>query len=115
MKAFFDKLKGDDKNNNKNRNNNPFANFGGPRTFGGQGQSLGGSQPGKVFSVTLEYPGTLGMKVRHTMRVDFIFVSMLRCRPLSDFEPSFTLTPSLSKPPFRLKRDPIRQEVPLSP
>jgi len=63
MKAFFDKLKGDDKNNNKNRNNNPFANFGGPRTFGGQGQSLGGSQPGKVFSVTLEYPGTLGMKI----------------------------------------------------
>jgi hypothetical protein len=70
MKAFFDKLTKGDKDDNDNgdkkpneKNKNPFANFGGPRTFSGQGQSLGGSQPGKTLSIRLENPGPLGMKV----------------------------------------------------
>lgn len=68
MKAFFDKLtKGDNDNNGDKKpsqtNKNPFANFGGPRTFSGQGQSLGGAQPGKTITVRLENPGPLGMKV----------------------------------------------------
>ena len=65
-----------------NNNNNVFANAGKginealglgkidlfnqnkPANKRGGGQSLGGSTPGKVISVALDNPGTLGMEVR---------------------------------------------------
>jgi hypothetical protein len=60
-------------NNHHNNNNNPFtkafSNITNPLTstttksFQGQGQSLGGTKPGQVISVTFEHPGTLGIKV----------------------------------------------------
>lgn len=43
---------------------NPFANLGGgKKAFKGQGNSLGGSKPGEVISVTLPHPGPLGVRV----------------------------------------------------
>ena len=91
MKAFFDKLKGDDKNKNNNNNNDnnkprntsnndPFASFGGggprTRTFGGQGQSLGGSLPGRIISISLNQPGPLGIKVcsLHVNLYEYLYV-----------------------------------------
>jgi hypothetical protein len=71
MSNFFDKLIGKDKQGgDKKKNiNNPFANLGkGHKKFGGQGQSLGGSKPGKVIHVTLPEPGSLGVKVRQIIR-----------------------------------------------
>ncbi|KAG7343429.1 PUB domain containing protein [Nitzschia inconspicua] len=64
--------KGDDNNNNnKKKDNNPLANAfarvanagGGPKSFQGQGKSLGGSKPGEVITVTLSQPGPLGVRV----------------------------------------------------
>ncbi|KAG7372586.1 PUB domain containing protein [Nitzschia inconspicua] len=66
--------KGDDhNNNNKKKDNNPLANAfarvanattgGGPKSFQGQGKSLGGSKPGEFITVTLSQPGPLGVRV----------------------------------------------------
>ena len=61
---FFDKFKKDNEKKKPNRPNplknvkNPFA----PK-FGGEGQSLGGSHPGRLIHMSLEQPGTLGVKV----------------------------------------------------
>lgn len=73
MSNFFDRFKpgaGDDKknkNNSSKTNGNPLAGWfqwGTSRsTFSGQGQSLGGSQPGKVMAVTLSDPGSLGLQI----------------------------------------------------
>ena len=72
--GFFDDVFGGDKDKKKNNNNsvggsgpggiqNPFANFGKPKTFHGQGQSLGGKEQGSVLSITLPNPGPLGIRV----------------------------------------------------
>jgi hypothetical protein len=66
--SFFNNLfQGDDKKNGKGSGGggpkNPFAGLGGPRTFQGSGQSLGGNTPGQLIHVELKDPGTLGMKV----------------------------------------------------
>jgi hypothetical protein len=68
--GFLDNLFKDDKKKNTNKNStsgiaNPFANLGGPRTFHGQGQSLGGSKPGRVITITLPNEGPLGVRVRY--------------------------------------------------
>mmetsp|Transcript_4144 Transcript_4144/g.11405 ORF Transcript_4144/g.11405 Transcript_4144/m.11405 type:complete len:422 (-) Transcript_4144:1264-2529(-) len=72
MKDFFSKLTGDDgkKKGDGPQFRNPFANFGGGRSQGrggknyrGGGQALGGSAPGRVISISLPNPGSLGMKV----------------------------------------------------
>jgi len=65
--GFFDNLlKKDDETKSKSGNGggglrNPFQ----PRapTFGGQGQSLGGSQPGIVIPISLPNPGPVGVQV----------------------------------------------------
>jgi len=70
MEDFFKKLGGDKKRTNKHKTGggikNPFANLnvgGGTKKFSGQGQSLGGSKPGKVIKVSLQNHGSLGIKV----------------------------------------------------
>ena len=37
--------------------------FGGTQSFSGQGQSLGGTQPGRIVPITLSDPGTLGIQL----------------------------------------------------
>ena len=75
MSNFFDKFTGKKQNGGGKKsggknNKNPFAKVGktlsgpGHRKFQGTGQSLGGSQPGKVIQVMLPDPGPLGMEVR---------------------------------------------------
>ena len=73
--SFFDKITGKDKKGGDNKKpamKNPFANVGkamqGNRTFQGQGNSLGGTKPGKLIHVELANPGALGMKVRACVR-----------------------------------------------
>lgn len=68
MKKFWDNLVGDNKNGNKKAASapqikNPLAGIGGRRNFSGQGQSLGGSIPGKVIPVVLSESGPLGIQV----------------------------------------------------
>jgi hypothetical protein len=59
--GFLDNLFKDDK---KKSSGNPLGNmFGGRQTFGGAGQSLGGSQPGKVIAIVLADDGPLGVRV----------------------------------------------------
>ena len=67
------KKKANDSNsssNNNSNNSNPLANLrknieriGRPSTFGGSGQSLGGSKPGAVIDVVLVEQGPLGIRV----------------------------------------------------
>jgi hypothetical protein len=69
MSNFFDQFKGDDKKKNLLKNvKNPFAQvgkaLGGQRKFGGEGQSLGGSRPGRLIHVSIEQQGPVGVKVR---------------------------------------------------
>ena len=75
--GFFDKLLnggdkkgGDGGGNDKKFPSNPLSNLkiGGPRKFQGQGQSLGGSKPGKVLEIVLPNPGPLGIKVGQSAR-----------------------------------------------
>lgn len=71
MKDFFSKLTGDDgkKKSGGPQFRNPFANIGGGRGHGrgstnyGGGHALGGSAPGRVVTITLPEPGSLGVKV----------------------------------------------------
>jgi hypothetical protein len=77
MSNFFEQFKGDskkgDKKEKKNENplkniKNPFAQIGkgigGQRKFGGEGQSLGGSRPGRLIHMSIDQQGPLGVKVR---------------------------------------------------
>ena len=62
MDKFLDRFKPKKAGGNKN----PFANFrlpGTAQSFGGQGQSLGGSLPGKVIPVQLSEEGPLGIQI----------------------------------------------------
>ena len=67
MSNFFDRFKPGAVAKNKNYNNTLSGWFQGVgttgSTFSGQGQSLGGSAPGKVIPVTLVNAGPLGIKV----------------------------------------------------
>ena len=57
MDKFFDRFK-------PKKNKNPLGNlFGGQKSFSGQGQALGGGQPGQVLEMTLSEPGSLGLHV----------------------------------------------------
>lgn len=60
MKNFLDRFKPENA-----KKSNPLANFrlGGQTSFSGQGQSLGGSQPGQVIPIQLSEPGPLGVGV----------------------------------------------------
>ena len=69
---FFDKLiGGGDKKKEGDKKKQPISNafanvgkaFQGNKTFEGTGNSLGGSQPGKLFHIELQDPGPLGIKV----------------------------------------------------
>jgi hypothetical protein len=62
--SFFDRFKPGNKKN-KSSMPNIFSNFKlpGQNSFSGGGQSLGGSQPGKVIDVQLDDPGPLGVKI----------------------------------------------------
>jgi hypothetical protein len=68
MSNFFDQFKGDDKKNPLKNVKNPFAQVGkalGVQSrFVGDGQSLGGSRPGRLIHVSIEQQGTVGVKVR---------------------------------------------------
>ena len=78
MPNFFDNLFGGDDKKKKSDGGgggsgpkNPFANINLPgqqRKFQGQGQSLGGSTPGKLIHIELSKPGILGLKV--SRRID---------------------------------------------
>lgn len=81
--SFFDKITGKDKKGGGDKKpaiKNPFANVGkamqGNRTFQGQGNSLGGTKPGKLIHVELANPGSLGMKVSLSTHsfVEFLLV-----------------------------------------
>jgi hypothetical protein len=64
--SFFDRFKpGNKKNKSSIPNMNIFSKFQlpGQNNFSGSGQSLGGSQPGKVIDVQLDDPGPLGVKI----------------------------------------------------
>ena len=81
--GFFDDVFNNDKDKKKKSNStgggnnaNPLANFGKsiqknfnqvitgqPNSFGGQGQSLGGSKPGVVIEIILPNPGPVGVRV----------------------------------------------------
>jgi hypothetical protein len=63
--SFFDRFKPNKDKKNKTPNLNIFSNFKlpGQNNFSGNGQSLGGSQPGKVIDVQLDDPGPLGVKI----------------------------------------------------
>jgi hypothetical protein len=63
--GFLDNIFKDDKKKKSGGGiANPFANLGGGgRGFQGQGQSLGGTQPGTVLSITLPNEGSLGVRV----------------------------------------------------
>jgi hypothetical protein len=64
--SFFDRFKpGNKKNKSGMPNMNIFSKFQlpGQNNFSGSGQSLGGSQPGKVIDVQLDDPGPLGVKI----------------------------------------------------
>jgi PUB domain len=76
MSNFFDRFKPGAGDKNKN-GSNPLAGWfqnvtggGGAKTssFSGQGQSLGGSAPGKVIAVTLSLPGPLGIQIEKSTR-----------------------------------------------
>ena len=70
--SFFDQFKGDSK---KKKNENPLKNVKNPfaqvgkamsgknRKFGGDGQSLGGSHPGRLIHIRIEQEGPVGVKV----------------------------------------------------
>lgn len=70
--SFFDQLKGDGK---KKKNENPLKNVKNPfaqvgkaiggknRKFAGQGESLGGSKPGKLLHITIPENAPVGVKV----------------------------------------------------
>jgi len=69
-KNFLDRFKkpSEKKGSDSSNNNNPLAGWFGNNnskqsSFGGTGQSLGGSQPGKVIPIELSQPGPLGLKV----------------------------------------------------
>jgi hypothetical protein len=64
----------DNKNNKKSGGGmpNPFANLGQPRTFHGQGQSLGGREQGTVLSISLPNPGPLGIRVSSLAKISFL-------------------------------------------
>lgn len=47
------------------------------KTFQGAGQSLGGSQPGKVIEVQLDKPGSLGMKIEKRPGTNSAIVAMV--------------------------------------
>lgn len=68
--SFFDKFTGGgDKDKKKKPLKNPFANVGkalaggGQKNFSGEGNSLGGTNPGKLLHVELAEQGSLGMKI----------------------------------------------------
>mmetsp|Transcript_8936 Transcript_8936/g.14895 ORF Transcript_8936/g.14895 Transcript_8936/m.14895 type:complete len:410 (+) Transcript_8936:266-1495(+) len=71
--SFFDKFTGGggdkDKDKKKKPITNPFANVGkaltggGQKNFSGEGNSLGGTKPGKLLHVELAEQGPLGMKI----------------------------------------------------
>jgi len=62
--GFLDDIfKGDKKKGGSTTGGGLQNPFGGPRTFHGQGQSLGGSKPGRVIQITLSNPGPLGVRV----------------------------------------------------
>jgi hypothetical protein len=64
--SFFDRFKpGNKKKKTSMPNMNIFSKFQlpGQNNFSGSGQSLGGSQPGKVIDVQLDDPGPLGVKI----------------------------------------------------
>lgn len=88
MEDFFKKLGGGDKKkqNNNNGMKNPFAkiNLGGGKKFSGEGQSLGGSQPGTVLQISLNHPGSLGIKVEKTLRGGAIVASVVPSSQGSD-------------------------------
>jgi hypothetical protein len=77
MSNFFEQFKGDAKKGDKKEKNdnplknikNPFAQvgkaIGGQRKFGGEGQSLGGSHPGRLIHMSIDQPGSVGIKVRY--------------------------------------------------
>jgi len=64
MDKFFERFKpgGGKKSGNKNPFGNLLSGQGGG-TFSGQGQSLGGTLPGKVIPIELKQPGPLGVRV----------------------------------------------------
>ncbi|OEU06631.1 hypothetical protein FRACYDRAFT_278408 [Fragilariopsis cylindrus CCMP1102] len=62
-----DKKKKSNSTGGGGNNANPLANLGKtigqPNSFGGQGQSLGGSKPGVVIEIILSNPGPIGVRV----------------------------------------------------
>ena len=80
--------------------------FGGPRTFHGQGQSLGGSKPGRVIQITLSNPGPLGVRV--SLVVDSSR-ECLGCR--FPFDP-LSSHPMVFPAKFRWRNDPTVVERP---
>jgi hypothetical protein len=60
--SFFDRFKpGNKAKKASTPNMNKFLNMLGQNNFSGSGQSLGGSEPGKVIDVQLDEPGPLGV------------------------------------------------------
>ena len=53
----------EDAKKNINKASNHHRGLGGSKSFRGTGESLGGSQPGIILSVSLPDPGPLGIKV----------------------------------------------------
>lgn len=64
LDRFIPKPKNDKRSSSDRSHNNPLAGlFGRPKSFHGEGKSLGGSQPGEVIPVELAEPGPLGLKI----------------------------------------------------
>ncbi|EEC47490.1 predicted protein [Phaeodactylum tricornutum CCAP 1055/1] len=65
MNNFFDRFKPKSKDKSSKGRGNPLASLGlgGPKTFGGKGQSLGGNLPGEIISIELSEHGPLGLQV----------------------------------------------------
>jgi len=70
MKGFLDKLQ---KNKSKNEFKNPFAKKNQNR---GGGKSLGGAKPGKIISITIPSPGSIGVILENTKEGSAIVASV---------------------------------------
>ena len=72
MKGFLDKLQ--NKNNKKGEFKNPFAAKKNHQRGGGQ--SLGGSKPGKIISISIPAPGPIGVILENTQEGSAIIASV---------------------------------------
>ena len=84
--SFLDNFKAKDK---KKKNENPLKNVKNPfaqvgkamtgqnRKFAGQGESLGGSRPGKLLHMTISEDGPVGVKVSSYIHVLLYFFIIL--------------------------------------